>query len=190
VIVVSQLGADQFPDDDVRMLEVLASHASVAIENARLYDTARREAANAKEQLEVANALLAFSREVATADELDDVVALVVRRAAEILDAPRASVWLQDAPQSELRALAFHGYTTEDESRLREVRILAQSLRERGEVFVLSAEELSALEGVPEELTSASYAFASSGNETAITFSGVNMSSGIALPLLIACGVA
>src|ERR687888_640739 len=103
MIVVSKLGVDQFPDDDVRVLEVLASHASVAVENARLYDTARREAANAKEQLEVANALLTFSREVATADELDEVLDLVVRRAAEILDAPRASTWLQDVPQSELR---------------------------------------------------------------------------------------
>src|SRR5919109_4089541 len=91
VIVVSKLGADQFPDDDVRVLEVLASHASVAIENARLYETARREAANAKAELGVANALLTFSREVATADELDDVVELVVRRTAEILDATCAS---------------------------------------------------------------------------------------------------
>src|SRR5438105_1195044 len=162
VIVVSKLGADQFPDDDVRVLEVLASHASVAVENARLYETARREAANAKEQLEVANALLAFSREVATADELDDVLDLVVRRAAAILDAPRASIWLQEAPQSELRALAFHGYEPETENRVREVRVGA-SVTEKllaGEVLVLSAEELSALDGVPADLTSSAFAFA------------------------------
>src|ERR687883_771076 len=102
VIVVSKLGADQFPDDDVRVLEVLASHASVAVENARLYDTARREAANAKEQLEVANALLAFSREVAIPDELGDVLELVVRRTAELLDTPRVSVWLQGEPDGDL----------------------------------------------------------------------------------------
>src|SRR5256714_188097 len=101
VIVVSQLGADQFPDDDVRMLEVLASHAAVAVENARLYETARREAANAKEQLEVANALLAFSREVATADELEDLVDLVIRRATAIVDSPRGSIWLQQAPEAD-----------------------------------------------------------------------------------------
>jgi diguanylate cyclase (GGDEF)-like protein len=162
VIVVSKLGADQFPDDDVRVLEVLASHASVAVENARLYDTARREAANAKEQLEVANALLAFSREVATADELDDVLDLVVRRSAEILDAPRASTWLQDVPESELRALAFHGYEPEDERRLREVRVPAAATEKllAGETHVVTAEELSAFEGVPAELTSAAFAFA------------------------------
>jgi diguanylate cyclase (GGDEF)-like protein len=162
VIVVSKLGADQFPDDDVRVLEVLASHASVAVENARLYDTARREAANAKAELGVANALLAFSREVAAADELDDVVELVIRRAAEILDAPRASIWLQEAPHAELRALAFHGYETEVERRLRDVRVGAAATEKllSGEVVVLSAEELSALDGVPEELSSPSFAFA------------------------------
>src|ERR671930_246537 len=155
VIVVSKLGADQFPDDDVRMLEVLASHASVAVENARLYETARREAANAKAELGVANALLAFSREVATADELEDVVDLVIRRAAAILDAPRASIWLQDTPQSELRALAFHGYEPEDERRLREVRVPAAATERllAGEARVVTAEELSAFEGVPAELT-------------------------------------
>jgi HD-GYP domain-containing protein (c-di-GMP phosphodiesterase class II)/putative methionine-R-sulfoxide reductase with GAF domain len=162
VIVVSKLGADQFPDDDVRVLEVLASHASVAIENARLYETARREAANAKAELGVANALLAFSREVATADELDDVLELVARRAAEILDAPRASIWLQETPHSELRPLAFHGYEPEDENRGREVRVGAAAIERflAGEVLVLSAEELSTLDGVPADLTSAAYAFA------------------------------
>ena len=35
VIVVSKLGADQLDGDDVRLLEVLAGHASVALENAR-----------------------------------------------------------------------------------------------------------------------------------------------------------
>src|SRR5439155_1617666 len=82
----------QFPEDDVRMLEVLASHASVAVENARLYETARREAVNAKEQLDVANALLTFSRDVATADALDEVLDLVIRHSAAIVDAPRGSV--------------------------------------------------------------------------------------------------
>ena len=45
VIVISKLGENQFDEDDVRLLEVLAGHASVALENARLYDAERREAA-------------------------------------------------------------------------------------------------------------------------------------------------
>ncbi|MEP6892839.1 MAG: HD domain-containing phosphohydrolase [Gaiellaceae bacterium] len=44
VVVVSKLGLAQFDDDDVRLLEVLAAHAAVAIENARLYEAVQREA--------------------------------------------------------------------------------------------------------------------------------------------------
>src|SRR5581483_10971902 len=50
------LGLNQFDEDDVRLLEVLAGHAAVAVENARLYESARREA-------ESATALLEFWRE-------------------------------------------------------------------------------------------------------------------------------
>jgi diguanylate cyclase (GGDEF)-like protein len=50
-IVVSKLGLGQFDEDELRLLEVLAGHAAVALENARLYEEARREA-------ETANALL------------------------------------------------------------------------------------------------------------------------------------
>ena len=46
-IVVSKLGLSQFDEDDLRLLEVLAGHAAVALENARLYEEARREAATA-----------------------------------------------------------------------------------------------------------------------------------------------
>ena len=52
---------------------MLAGHASVALENARLYEAERNEAERAKESLEIANALLEFSRELATAEGLDEV---------------------------------------------------------------------------------------------------------------------
>ena len=44
VLVLSKLGIDQFDSDDLRFLEVLAGHASVAFANARLYEAERREA--------------------------------------------------------------------------------------------------------------------------------------------------
>ena len=44
VIVVSKLGLDQFDGDDLRLLEVLAAHAAVALVNAQLYEEQRREA--------------------------------------------------------------------------------------------------------------------------------------------------
>ena len=44
VIVLSKLGLEQFDEDDVRLLEVLAPHAAAVIENAVLYETVRDEA--------------------------------------------------------------------------------------------------------------------------------------------------
>ncbi len=82
VIVVSKLGLNQFDEDDVRLLEVLAGHAAVAVENASLYESARREA-------ESATSLLEFGRELATLVELDDIVARVTALSAEILGAAR-----------------------------------------------------------------------------------------------------
>src|ERR671910_912132 len=66
-IVVSKLGLDQFDEDDLRLLEVLAGHAAVALENARLYEAQRREAESAK-------ALLEFGRDLAAAQGLERVL--------------------------------------------------------------------------------------------------------------------
>jgi diguanylate cyclase (GGDEF)-like protein len=51
VIVVTETGPRRLDDHDVRLLEVLAGPAAVALENARLYDAARREAAEARAEL-------------------------------------------------------------------------------------------------------------------------------------------
>jgi GAF domain-containing protein len=90
VVVLSKLGLDQFDDDDLRFLEVLAGHASVALVNAQLYEAERREASGAK-------ALLELSRELSACTQLDAVVARVVRGAARIVDVPGASLWLPTA---------------------------------------------------------------------------------------------
>jgi diguanylate cyclase (GGDEF)-like protein len=99
VIVVSKLGLNQFDDDDLRLLEVLAGHASVALENARLYEAQRREA-------ESATALLELSRDLATAEGLVEVAERVVTGSARILGSQAASLWLQDAVDGDLTRLA------------------------------------------------------------------------------------
>jgi diguanylate cyclase (GGDEF)-like protein len=111
VIVISKLGLNQFDEDDVRLLEVLAGHAAVALENASLYESARREA-------ERATALLEFSRQLSSADGMDAVVDRIVELSATTLGAPRASVWWQDTLDGELRLRATYGYTRLEEERL------------------------------------------------------------------------
>jgi len=46
---LAKLGVDQFDQEDLRVLEVLASHAAVAIQNARLLASARTAARRARE---------------------------------------------------------------------------------------------------------------------------------------------
>jgi diguanylate cyclase (GGDEF)-like protein len=87
VIVVSKLGLDQFDGDDLRLLEVLAGHVSVALVNARLYEAQRREAESAK-------ALLELTHELSSVTDLDGVLAQVVTGTARIMGSPRCSVWL------------------------------------------------------------------------------------------------
>jgi diguanylate cyclase (GGDEF)-like protein len=87
VIVVSKLGLDQFDTDDVRLLEVLAGHASVALMNAQLFEAQRREA-------EAAKLLLELSREISSTTELPEVLDGVARGAARILGSRKVSVWL------------------------------------------------------------------------------------------------
>jgi diguanylate cyclase (GGDEF)-like protein len=101
VVVVSKLGLDQFDEDDQRLLEVLAGHASVALENARLYEAEKREADSAK-------ALLAFARELAEASGPAEVAERVVTGSARILSSPTTSLWLQDADSGDLTFLASH----------------------------------------------------------------------------------
>jgi diguanylate cyclase (GGDEF)-like protein len=102
-IVISKLGFDQFDADDLRLVEVLAGQAAVALENARLYEAQRREADSAK-------ALLEFARELATAHGLDDVLTRTVAQTAHILEVERTSVWLEDETTGELLPRALHGY--------------------------------------------------------------------------------
>ncbi|MGH2976799.1 MAG: GAF domain-containing protein, partial [Gaiellaceae bacterium] len=104
VIVVSKLGLTQFDEDDVRLLEVLAGHAAVAVENARLYEAARREA-------ESATALLEFGRELATLVELEDIVERVTALSAEMLGSSQTSFYLE--ADGSLRLRAEHGHSPE-----------------------------------------------------------------------------
>jgi diguanylate cyclase (GGDEF)-like protein len=133
VVVLSKLGLDQFDEDDVRLLEVLAGHAAVALENASLYESARREA-------ERATLLLEFSRELAAAEDLDEVAGRVVQLAARALDAPQASVWLQAEPGAPVRVASLAGYSELERGRLARTTVDPERAAEfltRAEPFVL-----------------------------------------------------
>jgi diguanylate cyclase (GGDEF)-like protein len=144
VIVISKLGLHQFDEDDLRVLEVLAGHASVALENARLYEAQRREA-------ESATALLEFARDVAAAVGIAEVAERVVEGSARILSSPSASLWLQDASTGDLIRLAAH--PDAPDRVVREVVVPAQHLGPwvgRTEPYFIGAADYAAIASPPE----------------------------------------
>ena len=140
VIVVSKLGLNQFDEDDVRLLEVLAGHAAVAVENASLYESARREA-------DSATALLEVGRELATAANLDEIYGRIVRLTSDLIGSMHTSLWLADEEGS-LSARKLHGVDEEAIPRILAMRFdVANLTRDFGsgtEPFILHARRLRA----------------------------------------------
>ncbi|NUR77597.1 MAG: diguanylate cyclase [Thermoleophilia bacterium] len=150
VIVISKLGLNQFDDADVRLLEVLAGQASVALENARLYEQQRLEAEAAKEAAEIANALLEASRELATAETPEDVLGRSVEVTTRVLGTERAALWIEEeAEPHDLVARASFGYSREyDPAGVRRFpTALAHEWLEGSEPFVLDTRDLGDVEG-------------------------------------------
>ena len=102
VLVISQLGAGQFDEDDVRLLEVLAGHAAVSLEKARMYERQRREAERARALLELVDALLQL-------DSAESIAAEITRATARLLEVPEVSLWLQHEGAGKVRCVARVG---------------------------------------------------------------------------------
>jgi diguanylate cyclase (GGDEF)-like protein len=151
VIVVSKLGLNQFDEDDVRLLEVLAGHAAVAVENASLYEAARREA-------DSATSLLEFGRELATLVELDDIAARVAELSAEILDSRNTSFYLET--DGELRLHAAHGHSPETAAELASWSLPLNALHADRDAYISEPEEYEREIGRTAPVPGARYAVA------------------------------
>ena len=132
VIVISQLGLDQFDADDLRVLEVLAAHASVALENARLYELQRREA-------ELATALLELARELGGGHGAAEAAQRIVDASARILSSPSVSLVLQEEERGGLVRLAEYGAARPRavDGRILPSGMFLDSWLERAEPFVV-----------------------------------------------------
>jgi signal transduction histidine kinase len=94
-------GGEDFTDEDQELVTLLAAQAAVAIENARLYESATQWSRQLESLIEVGNAL---ARET----ELDRILDLVARRLLELLDVRLVTVLLP-AGEDELRFAAAAG---------------------------------------------------------------------------------
>ena len=80
--------ADEFDNEDERALVVLATQAGIAVENARLYEEARQRERRLDAVREIATEILKGA-------EPDAVLALVARRAREMVGADLATIAIQ-----------------------------------------------------------------------------------------------
>ncbi|HZR91839.1 MAG TPA: diguanylate cyclase [Gaiellaceae bacterium] len=142
VLFVSKLGAGQFDDNDLRLLEVLAGHAGAALENARLYDSLRREAEHAKTWLE-------FSDSISSLESYEAIEQETVETVARLLEAGVCSLWLQDRADGDFACAASVGYEADPGTTvipsLRIPQLVGDTLLDgRKAPFVLTAEEMRA----------------------------------------------
>ena len=101
VIFLSKLGVGQFDESDLRVVEVLAGYA-VALDNARLYESLRLEAAHAKAWLEFADAISDASSPEQIADE-------TVKATAALLECVDGFAWLEASSDGDFKRLACAG---------------------------------------------------------------------------------
>ncbi|HEV8572117.1 MAG TPA: HD domain-containing phosphohydrolase [Actinomycetota bacterium] len=144
-IALSKLGIDQFDQDDMRLLEVLASHAAVALENARLLQMERESA-------EISGALLELSevmtRARSTEAVLDDALAAI----PPLLHCEEVQAWVRDDATGDFRMARSRGMPQDVRDRLRALVIPgwvgSQLLASAEAPFVVPVD---VMEGLPRE---------------------------------------
>ena len=99
--LTEKAGGGDFTEADQELVELLASQAAVAIENARLYESATRWS----RQLE---ALMAVSNAMAQETALDRLLELIAERLHDLLEARLVTVALPSGPES-VRIVAAAG---------------------------------------------------------------------------------
>lgn len=105
--LTDKLGGSDFTAEDQRVLEALAATASVAVENARLYDVARL-----RERWARANDKI--SRQVLRGSSPDDVLRLIGSQAREVADADLTAVSVPDPTTGRLVLQAASGLGVEN----------------------------------------------------------------------------
>jgi signal transduction histidine kinase len=94
--------AKRFTPADLRLLQMLAIQAAIAIENARLFARAH----DRRRQME---AIRAVTEEITQELDLSTLLRLITQRAVELLRAGSGTVWLWDETEQVLTPGAWHG---------------------------------------------------------------------------------
>ena len=109
VIVLSSLGFGAFDEEDQRLLEVLASHAAIAISNARLLQ-AEREAA------ETSSTLLGLSKRLTQLRSVGDILQGAIETVSSLIGAAAVAFHVRDEHTGDFRLARL---LTNDEAAIR-----------------------------------------------------------------------
>ena len=105
VMALNRLGERHFVQADLDFLVSLAQQATIAIENARLYEAARQAEAEARQRADLLSALHQLALDVSSELALDRLLEAVVRRTLDLLDRDSADLYLYDPAGDCLRCL-------------------------------------------------------------------------------------
>ena len=126
--LTEKAGGADFDSDDEAAVELLAAQAAVAIENARLYETATRWSAQLESLNEVMNVLV-------TEFDLDTLLELVAARLRELIDARLVAISLPQGDGMRMAAVAGDGAEEyaglELSARSKTMRVLGRRRSER-----------------------------------------------------------
>jgi signal transduction histidine kinase len=131
VIVLSSLGVDKFDDEDMRVLEVLASHAAVAFENARLLGLERESA-------QTATALLGLSQALTQLHATEEILRRTLESVPDLVATSGVQIYVRDP---ETRAFHLHAQEGFDEETRRERKLMPDVPPEVAAQFLLSVRE-------------------------------------------------
>ncbi|HZP90176.1 MAG TPA: GAF domain-containing protein [Actinomycetota bacterium] len=137
VIVLSNLGYDQFDGEDMRLLEVLASHAAVAFENARLFQMERESA-------ETSAALLGLSQALTGARDVATVLDRTVDAIPSMVQVSAVAAYVREPDGGRFVLTSQRSLPSEwlEAARTIDAETAARALASLGEPFVLDRESI------------------------------------------------
>ncbi len=113
VLTLAHRTAGRYGHEAQAMTATLASYASVSIENARLYDSAQ-------EQAYASAALLQVAQAVVSLNDLDEILAAIVRVMPILVGVRRVALYRWDAEREVFSASRAYGFSADEKSALTE----------------------------------------------------------------------
>ena len=99
-------GADEFDADDEEAIELLASWAGIAIDNARRYSSEQERRLELEQAVGALEATTAIARALGGETDVDRILELIVKRARALLEARNVVLLLLEGEQLHVRACA------------------------------------------------------------------------------------